>query len=83
MKQAMYLRIWKWDAVSTYLLHYLGRNGTRHTCVSVGLHPLALASNLGCLVSLAFLVLLVANLLAMAPQPVFDGLQPKGEDPQL
>ena len=25
MKLAMYLRIWKWDAVSTYLLHYLGK----------------------------------------------------------
>ena len=22
MKLAMYLRIWKWDAISTYLLHY-------------------------------------------------------------
>ena len=25
MKLAMYLRIWKWDAISTYLLHYLGK----------------------------------------------------------
>ena len=49
----------------------------------VGLHPLALASHLGCLVCLVFLVLLVTNLLAMALQPAFDGLQPKGEDPQL
>ena len=25
MKLAMYLRIWKWDAISTYLLHYSGK----------------------------------------------------------
>ena len=31
----------------------------------------------GCLVCLVFLV---ANLLAMAPQPAFDGLQPKSDD---
>ena len=49
----------------------------------VGLHPLALASNLGCLVCLVFLVLLVTNLLALAPQPAFDDLQPKSDDPQL
>ena len=29
------------------------------------------------------LSVLVTNLLAMAPQPAFDGLQPKSEDPQL
>ena len=25
MKLAMYLRIWKWDAISTYLLYYLAK----------------------------------------------------------
>ena len=43
----------------------------------VGLHPLALASNLGCLVCLVFLVLLVTNVLVMVPQPAFEGLQPE------
>ena len=141
----MYLRIWRWDAISTYLLYYSGKlkemvlDTLVRRCLSfcfplfysiglqvglqtcnvglqpecVGLQPLALASNLGCLVCLVFLVtnllamalnlpsmasnlrartsnfdgftisILVANLLAMAPQPAFDGLQPKSEGLQL
>ena len=38
-----------------------------------GLLFLAMASNLGCLVLLV-LQFLVTNLLAMAPQPAFDGI---------
>ena len=42
-----------------------------------------MASNPGCLVRRVFLVFFVTNLLVMAPQPAFDGLQPKSVDLQL
>ena len=41
-----------------------------------------MASNLGRLVFLVF-QFLVTNLLAMAPQPAFNGLRPKSDDLQL
>ena len=46
----------------------------------VGLHPLALASNLGCLVCLVFLVLLVN--LQHWPPTWYYGLQPASDDLQ-